>query len=279
MAEVHNTYGGRHTYLLRPDEHGHSEVNKAMYVSPFYPVDGYYDIRVSEPGSSVSVTVALHRDDDPPFVATLRGERGDASNLSVVKASLVYSALRVTILIHWQAARLWWRGLKVQPAMSVVVTEPALHDPADLQRWPALARPRSAPVRAALARVFLRRVAIRTGIRVEATDGSRFGPPDGPIVELHDPKAFFARLGVGGKIGFGESYMAGEWNSTELVEVLEALARHADSLVPRPLQVVRRWYDARQPNSEDNDPWDRRETLCATTTFRTNCSRHFWTHR
>jgi cyclopropane-fatty-acyl-phospholipid synthase len=138
--------------------------------------------------------------------------------------------------------------------MSVVVTEPALHDPADLQRWPALARPRSAPVRAALARVFLRRVAIRTGIRVEATDGSRFGPPDGPIVELHDPKAFFARLGVGGKIGFGESYMAGEWNSTELVEVLEALARHADSLVPRPLQVVRRWYDARQPNSEDNDP-------------------------
>ena len=115
VAEVHNTYGGRHTYLLRPDEHGHSEVNKAMYVSPFYPVDGYYDIRVSEPGASVSVTVALHRDDDPPFVATLRGERGDASNLNVVKASLVHSALRVTILIHWQAARLWWRGLKVQP--------------------------------------------------------------------------------------------------------------------------------------------------------------------
>ena len=115
VAEVHNTYGGRHTYLLRTDEHGHSEVNKAMYVSPFYPVDGYYDIWVSEPGPSVSVTVALHRADDPPFVATLRGERGDASNLRVVRTSLVYSALRVTILIHWQAARLWLRGLKVQP--------------------------------------------------------------------------------------------------------------------------------------------------------------------
>ena len=45
------------------------------------------------------------------------------------------------------------------------------------------------------------------------------------------------RLGVGGKIGFGESYMAREWDSVDLVEVLEALARQADSFVPRPLQV------------------------------------------
>jgi cyclopropane-fatty-acyl-phospholipid synthase len=137
--------------------------------------------------------------------------------------------------------------------MSVVAVEPALHNPVDLQRWPDLALPRSAPVRAALARVFLRRVAIRTGIRIKATDGSQFGPVDGPMVALHDPKAFLARVGVGGKIGFGESYMAGEWSSTDLVDVLEALARQADSLVPRPLQVVRRWYDARHPNSEDND--------------------------
>ena len=47
--------------------------------------------------------------------------------------------------------------------------------------------------------------------------------------------------------------MAGEWSSAELVDVLEALARQADSLVPRPLQIVRRWYDTRQPKDEDND--------------------------
>ena len=52
LAEVHNTYGDRHIYLLQPDDHGHSEVNKEMYVSPFYLVDGYYDIRVSEPCES-----------------------------------------------------------------------------------------------------------------------------------------------------------------------------------------------------------------------------------
>ena len=56
VAEVHNTYGGRHAYLLRPDGHGHSKVDKALYVSPFHPADGRYDIRVSEPGESVSLT-------------------------------------------------------------------------------------------------------------------------------------------------------------------------------------------------------------------------------
>ena len=84
-------------------------------------------------------------------------------------------------------------------------------------------------------------------------DGSRFGPIDGPIMEVRNPRAFFARLGISGKIGFGESYMAGDWVSADLVDVLEALARQADSLIPRPLQALRRWYEFRQPEAEDND--------------------------
>jgi cyclopropane-fatty-acyl-phospholipid synthase len=96
-------------------------------------------------------------------------------------------------------------------------------------------------------------MAAQTGIRVDLPDGSHFGPCEGPVMAVHLPEKFFARLGVGGKIGFGESYMAREWDSPHLVDVLEALARHADSLVPRPLQLVRHWYDARQPPTEDND--------------------------
>jgi cyclopropane-fatty-acyl-phospholipid synthase len=137
--------------------------------------------------------------------------------------------------------------------MSVVATRPTQSKSVNLHRWPGMAPPKRGFVRAALARVFLRRVAVRTGIHVQAADGSHFGPVDGPVMAVRDPGSFFARLGRGGKIGFGESFMAGEWDSTDLVGVLEALARQADSLVPRPLQVVRRWYDARQPEAEDND--------------------------
>jgi cyclopropane-fatty-acyl-phospholipid synthase len=130
------------------------------------------------------------------------------------------------------------------PARSVAI---------DLRRWPALARPRSDPLRAVLARVFLRRVATRTGIRVDFPDGSHFGPAVGPRMNVREPAAFLSRLGQDGKIGFGESYMACEWDSVDLVEVLEALARHAASLVPRPVQIIRRWYEDRKPASEDND--------------------------
>ena len=59
VAEVHNTYGDRHAYVLEPGSTGATEIGKEMYVSPFYPVDGRYRIRVSEPGSSLSVSVTL----------------------------------------------------------------------------------------------------------------------------------------------------------------------------------------------------------------------------
>jgi cyclopropane-fatty-acyl-phospholipid synthase len=126
-------------------------------------------------------------------------------------------------------------------------------DAIDVRRWPALAPPGSAPIRATLARVFLRRVASKTGIRIAFPDGTGFGPEEGPAITVHHPDRFLTRLGVGGKIAFGESYMAREWDSPDLVEVLTALAQQADSLVPQPLQLCRRWYDARRPAGEEND--------------------------
>ncbi len=114
LAEVHNTYGQAHAYFLQPDGTGRCEVAKELYVSPFYPVDGSYDIRVSDPGASLSVTVTLHRDADPPFVASLRGTRRPATTTAVLQATLLHPALRVALLIRWQAVRLWARGLKVQ---------------------------------------------------------------------------------------------------------------------------------------------------------------------
>jgi DUF1365 family protein len=115
LAEVHNTYGESHTYFLESDGKDCFTVEKMMYVSPFYPIDGQYDIRVSEPASSVSVSVTLRRENDSPFVATLHGERRSAGFSSLVRHSLRRPALRVAFLIRWQAFRLWRRGLRVQP--------------------------------------------------------------------------------------------------------------------------------------------------------------------
>ena len=50
VAEVHNTYGGRHRYLLRPDTTGLATADKEFFVSPFNAVDGSYQMCLPEPG-------------------------------------------------------------------------------------------------------------------------------------------------------------------------------------------------------------------------------------
>jgi cyclopropane-fatty-acyl-phospholipid synthase len=116
-----------------------------------------------------------------------------------------------------------------------------------------MAPPAAAPVRATFARLLLRRVVRLTGIRVEFPDGRSLGPDDAPTLRVLDRDRFLTRIGRDGLIGFGEGYMAGDWDSDDLVAVLMPLAREVGSVVPAPLQWLRRWYVARQPPAEDND--------------------------
>jgi cyclopropane-fatty-acyl-phospholipid synthase len=118
----------------------------------------------------------------------------------------------------------------------------------DLRRWPDLAPPTLAPVRSAIARLILRQVAARAGIRVDLPDGHAYGPASGPVMRVGNPRAFFARLGADSKIGFGESYMTREWESDELIDVLVALACDPRSLIPRPLQFFRRGMNRDVPD-------------------------------
>jgi DUF1365 family protein len=116
VAEVHNTYGDRHAYLLEGDGSagGFAPVDKEMYVSPFYPVDGQYRIHVGDPGEWMTMTVELHREGDEPFVATMRGRRQALTAGAVIRSALRYPAIRTSALIRWQAIRLWCRGLEIQ---------------------------------------------------------------------------------------------------------------------------------------------------------------------
>jgi uncharacterized protein len=117
VAEVHNTYGDRHAYLLRPDADGRVDqrLDKAMYVSPFNPVHGEYRIAVSEPTERVSVSVTLEREGQAPFVATLQGTRRTSHALLATALITATTSMRVSALIRWQGIRLFMRGLRVEP--------------------------------------------------------------------------------------------------------------------------------------------------------------------
>jgi DUF1365 family protein len=115
VAEVHNTYGGRHCYLLTPDAAGRASVDKALYVSPFNPVDGRYDMRFTLPTDLVHVGIILRRGGEVAFSATLDGYRLPVTTATTLRTLLRYpsGALRVTALIRYQGIRLFVRGLPV----------------------------------------------------------------------------------------------------------------------------------------------------------------------
>jgi DUF1365 family protein len=117
VAEVHNTYGERHAYVVRTDERGRADVDKAFYVSPFYEVAGRYTMTLPEPGATLQQVVTLHRDGEPPFVASVRGvvSPGTARSLARSLLRCPGASIGVAIKIRWQGVRLWLRRLPVVP--------------------------------------------------------------------------------------------------------------------------------------------------------------------
>ncbi|MEO3937186.1 class I SAM-dependent methyltransferase [Dermatophilaceae bacterium Soc4.6] len=149
-----------------------------------------------------------------------------------------------------------------------VLTIPSI-DPA---AWPDLLTPPSPLKRRVHARIaaqLFTRIAARFPIRVELPDGSTFGgaghDATAPTMQLLHPQRFYGRVGAGGLIGFGESYMAGDWESPDLGGFLAVLAEEMGSLVPVPLQRLRAFYVAHQPHAEKNSEAN----------TRSNISRHY----
>jgi hypothetical protein len=116
IAEVHNTYGERHAYLLPPADLP-VVTAKEFYVSPFNQVDGYYLVQAPRPDDEVDITVALHRDRRPAFTATLRGRRRPATTREVAVMQIIspLAPLVVAARIRIQGIRLWLRRVPVVP--------------------------------------------------------------------------------------------------------------------------------------------------------------------
>jgi hypothetical protein len=115
VAEVHNTFGERHVYLLA-DERAHplksgAELHalKAFHVSPFCAVQGGYRFRfINRPDRAVA-RIDYDDGDGPLLLTSLSGvleEAGRAQRLRALLGFPLFSA-GVIARIHWHALRLW----------------------------------------------------------------------------------------------------------------------------------------------------------------------------
>ncbi len=117
VAEVHNTYGERHAYLLKPDSDGKTVVDKAFYVSPFFTVDGTYDLQFTLTPEKVSSSIILRQGGEAVFSATFRGTPRPATSGRLVKTLVKIPLMthRTSVLIRIHGIWLWIRRLPVVP--------------------------------------------------------------------------------------------------------------------------------------------------------------------
>lgn len=118
IAEVTNTYGDRHSYLCARPDHGpiapedRLTASKIFHVSPFQPVEGSYRFRFDIRPDRIGIWIDL----DLPqggLTTNLIGPRRPLSNAGILAAGLrrPFGSRRVLALIHWQALKLWWKGV------------------------------------------------------------------------------------------------------------------------------------------------------------------------
>ncbi|MEP0941756.1 MAG: DUF1365 family protein [Rhizobiaceae bacterium] len=120
IYEVRNTFGEDLTYVLpagaaQQGTYSHA-IDKSFYVSPFNDVDGRYSFHVIKPDAELTVGVALKTDNAPLLRTHFRGRRKALTDLALVKMFFAYPlmTLKVVAAIHWEALKLWKKGLRLK---------------------------------------------------------------------------------------------------------------------------------------------------------------------
>ncbi|MDT0619661.1 DUF1365 domain-containing protein [Salinisphaera sp. P385] len=120
IAEVHNTFGEQHSYVLHNDggpvdlTRSHDKA-KVFHVSPLLERAGRYRFRLVPPGERMALGIRLLADDGSQRIATaLSGHRQQLAdrNLLALFLRIPVMTVKVTLAIHWQALKIWWRGAR-----------------------------------------------------------------------------------------------------------------------------------------------------------------------
>lgn len=145
IYEVNNTFGDRHRYLVEVEDaqsdgsHVRQACDKAMHVSPFMPMAMRYRFALQAPdrqraGLDLGVSVWSAGEPGAPapchLHAALRAQRRDWSDAELLRAAWRHPLLALQVLgaIHWEAWKLWRKGLPffrrpepVRPTSTVVL--------------------------------------------------------------------------------------------------------------------------------------------------------------
>ena len=128
IADVNNTFGENHKYLIR-DKDGinlssdkHYEAEKVFHVSPFMPVKGTYSFRFCVPDnflkadakSSMGFWIDYSIAGEKVLLTSMTGRINPLKQKNLIKSLIHYPFMTILVIgrIHYQAFKLWIRGIR-----------------------------------------------------------------------------------------------------------------------------------------------------------------------
>ncbi|MBN2299158.1 MAG: DUF1365 family protein [Deltaproteobacteria bacterium] len=224
VAEVNNTYGERHVYVMKneasPGEYPVlCRIDKAFHVSPFNDLQGRYEMSFSGTGQEIDIHVDLHRSDETVFGAKLFGK---ARELTLMNQALIL--FRHPFIPHLTMPRIYIEAAKLHFSKKLnMYDKPAPVSTMTIRKIPPTLLQKQCMN--ALEKLL---VGISKGsLEIVQTDGAvkSFGDKEaghaGRIM-INDNR-FYPRVLFGGDVGFGETFMDGYWDTGDLVGLYKVL--------------------------------------------------------
>ena len=121
LWEVDNTFGERHGYLIPVEETDGGEIrqrcDKALHVSPFMDMDQTYAFRVKPPAALFSLVIDVSDAAGRILSARHLARRVELNDAALLRLffAVPFLTLRVVGGIHWEALKLWLKGVKLRP--------------------------------------------------------------------------------------------------------------------------------------------------------------------
>jgi len=134
IYEVRNTFGEIHPYILpvTPAQTSAAGIRqqqrKLFYVSPFIEMAMRYHFRISEPQDAVRIRILETDDTGPLLAATFNGKRRALTTAALLRSffSLPVVTVKILAAIHWEALRLWIKGVRFVPRTKAKTADPRL---------------------------------------------------------------------------------------------------------------------------------------------------------